>query len=80
MKLAALILELVKSGFTIENTIHADLIVTTLTRASDNAFAKILSTSSENIYCLALFPYRDLDLSIVIKNKPSPLITRLTTL
>ena len=72
MNLAALILELLKTGFTIENTIHADLIVTTLTRESDNAFAKVLSTRSENIYCLALFPYRDLDLSIVIKHKPFP--------
>ena len=72
MKLAALILELLKTGFTIENTIHADLTVTTLTREADNAFAKILSTPSENIYCLALFPYRNLDLSIVIKNEPFP--------
>ena len=72
MQLAALILELLKTGFTIENTIHADLTVTMLTRDSDNAFAKILSTASENIYCLALFPFRDLELPIVIKNKPFP--------
>ncbi len=72
MKLQALILELLKTGFTIENTIHADFNVTTLSRHTDNALAKILGTASENIHCLALFPDRNLELPIVIKNKPFP--------
>lgn len=72
MQLETLIFELMKTGFTIESTINADLTVTILTRNSDNARAKILSTASNNTYCLALFPIRDLDLSIVIKRKPFP--------
>jgi len=54
MKLAALILELVKTGFTIENTIHADLVVTALRRKSDNAFANVLSTFREHLLPRAL--------------------------
>jgi hypothetical protein len=54
MKLAAIILELVKTGFTIENTIHADLVVTALRRKSDNAFANVLSTFREHLLPRAL--------------------------
>lgn len=72
MKLPELILELVKAGFTIGNTISADFNRTTLTRDSDNALASILSSDSESVWSLALFPDCNLDLPIVIKNKPFP--------
>ena len=72
MKLPDLILELVKAGFTIGNTVSADFNRTTLTRDSDDALASILSSASETVWSLALFPDRDLDLPIVIKNNPFP--------
>src|SRR5215218_9900303 len=72
MKLPELILELVKAGFTIGNTISADFNRTTLNRDSDNASASILSSPSETVWSLALFPDRNLDLPIVIKNHPFP--------
>jgi hypothetical protein len=77
MKLPELILELVKAGFTIGNTISADFNRTTLTRDSDNALASILSSDSESVWSLALFPDCNLDLPIVIKNKPSQLTIKL---
>ena len=60
MKLPELILELVKAGFTIANTISADFNRTTLTRDSDNALASILNSDSETVWSLALFPDRNL--------------------
>jgi hypothetical protein len=70
MKLPALILELLKAGFKIGNTTLSDLHVTTLTRDTDTALAKIISTTSDYVYSLALFPDPDLQLPIVIKNNP----------
>jgi hypothetical protein len=72
MKLPELILELLKAGFTIRNTISADFNQTTLNRDSHNASASILSSASETVWSLALFPDRNLDLPIVIKNHPFP--------
>lgn len=72
MKLPDLIHELVKADFTIGNTISADFTRTTLTRDSDNALASILSSDSEAVWSLALFPDRNLDLPIVIKSTPFP--------
>jgi len=78
MKLPALILELVKAGFTIGNTTYADFRVTKLTRDTDNALASILSTGSDTVWSLALFPDRNLELPIVNTNL-SQLTIKLTT-
>ena len=72
MKLQALILELLKTGFTIKNRIQADFNLTMLTRDTDNALAKILSTASDSIYSLSLFPDPNLQLPIVIKHTTFP--------
>ena len=72
MKLPELILELLKAGFTIGNTIYTDINVTTLTRDTDNALARIYSIDSDSVFALALFPDRNLQLPIVINTKPFP--------
>ena len=72
MKLPALIFELLKAGFTIANTIDADIKVTTFTRDTDNALARLYTTGSDSVFALALFPDRNLSLPIVIKTNPFP--------
>jgi hypothetical protein len=56
LKLDPTILELVKAGFTIGNTVSADFNRTTFTRDSDDALASILSSDSQSVWSIALYP------------------------
>lgn len=68
MKLPELIFELLKAGFTIENTTCTDINVTTLTRDTDNALVRTYSIDSDSVFAIALFPDRNLPLPIIIKS------------